>query len=262
MIKLTKLFALLLVILVSGCKKCEDDDISKDPCLEYKSTSANFKIEEEFKGKWFESDTVICNSDIHFTAEQAGPGYSYEWHIGNDPRTFGTKQVMLFFSTPTVINVQLIVRRTPSINCDPDDDGIDTINKTMVAIEFFTGYPGTLYPGFVGNYLGHYSNKPNEAITLSIRSSYFNTPVSDSIFEITNYPINNCNDPQFRSFFFNYSFRAVRLYSGPSVINVSCINTTDSWAIVDTSGRYLRIDFKTEDTLGNLIPTYFIGTKQ
>ena len=257
-----KLLTLLTVILISGCNKCEDKDIYIDPCLNYKSTSANFKIEEEFYGRWFESDTIICNSDIHFTAEQSGSGYSYEWHIGNDPRTFGTKQVLLFFSTPTVINVQLIVRRTPNINCDPNDNGVDTINKTMVAIEFYTGYPGTKYPGFVGNYLGHYSNKPNEQITLSIRSTYWNTPISDSIFEITNYPINNCYDQQFRSFFFDYTFRAVRLFSGPGDINVSCINTTDAWAIVDTSGRHLRIDFKTEDSLGNLVPTYFIGTKQ
>ena len=258
----TIILFVLHLILFAGCKKCKEPEPDTDPCNSYQTTSAQFSIEEEYYSRWFESDTIMCGNDIHFTAAQSGIGYSYEWHIGNDPRTFGTKQVLLFFINPTIINVQLIIRRTPDIRCNPNDDGIDTINKTMVAIKPLPGYPGSPYPGLVGNFKGHYSTSPNLETTVSIRPVYHHTQLSDTTFEITNYPVPGCNDPQFKSFFFNYCYRAVRLFDGGPIINASCINTTDSWAVVDTSGNNLRIDFKIADLQGNLTPAYFVGTKQ
>lgn len=237
------------------------EDLISDPCLNYQVTSAEFTIEEAYYNRRFESDTVICNSNVFFRAKQDDNSL-YEWRIGNDPRIFRTQEVMLYFSSPAILEVQLIVRKKYDVRCYPSDDRVDTITKSLVVIQSMPSYPGAPYPSLIGDFKGSYSFSPQIENVVSIKPVLHHSTLSDTTFSIFNYPIEGCEDPQFKDYFWNYCFRAVRLYQGGPIIVASCINTTEAWAVIDTSGKHLRIDFKIADLSGILTPAYFTGTRQ
>lgn len=248
------------LMLTNACKKCKDDPVP-DPCATYRKTTAAFTIEEEYHyERRFESDTVMCNNDIYFTAELYG--YNYEWRIGNDPTVYNTSVVKLYFPNPTTINVRLIVRRTPVYECDPNDDGIDTLNKTLTVIHGINAVPNQPYPALVGNFKGYYSNDLTTEVTVMIKPYYYNSSATDTTLAIFNWPSPGCSDLSWRSIMGWYSFRAVKLNQGGNVISISCINTSHAWAVVDTTGKQLRIDFNVADASGNLTPRFFTGQKQ
>jgi hypothetical protein len=149
-------FLLLGGLLVIGCAEdCEDFmnpdcpnycvDITNpncpnyDPCYGVAATSAEFES-YTFVGTYDElkivADTFRYNNTVTFRTKEE-EGKTYEWKIGNDGRTWNTSSVSLRFvendsiSLRLGIPVQLIVRKTPNTACFPNDDGIDTLQKTI-----------------------------------------------------------------------------------------------------------------------------------
>jgi hypothetical protein len=162
---------------LSHCKRSEPD-----PCLKFK---ADFDIVQAIgpatpsnRDSLWVVDTVLANNYVGFRAK--GDYESYEWQVGKDPFIRTTKQFALFFEQAEgKIDVRLIARKKRDLLCDPQDDGIDTIRKSVVVLprEAFL---------MVGEYEGVVEDAPNNKFTISIKKDPFADLDNESLYQISN----------------------------------------------------------------------------
>ncbi|MFN8359814.1 MAG: hypothetical protein U0264_07855 [Candidatus Kapaibacterium sp.] len=173
MMKNTIITMLLLgaVVLLGGCP---GESVKPDPCAGVVETSADFTINELSDTYKFETDTVLPYNTVEFSAKY--PADEYEWKVGFDDRTWTTKTFTLdFHGFSGSVNVRLIAKRkTINKECTPDDDGIDTVTKTLVVI---------VKPAIVGSFRGVNIENPLDTFTISVRSTEYR---GQSWFEIIN----------------------------------------------------------------------------
>ena len=138
------LTALLGLLAWSGCKRCDDPSNPEcrnyDPCYVQGPVSAEFSMWEKAGLGWPEAlpihRSVSARNRLILRAEQELD--SYEWYIGDEaePRT-GPEVVVSFGWVPRGrIPIRLIARGEPNLACDPDDDGIDTVDKEVFVLDF------------------------------------------------------------------------------------------------------------------------------
>lgn len=131
---LTIIIGFIITTLLS-CKKVQPDMNSID-CSCAKETSAEFDIEEihAYGYNWEKrsiTDSTFKEKNIAFTAKAENA--TYKWYIGNE--VLDTKSVVRFFSSDFIgqtIQVTLVVRKKPNYICLPNDNGYDSITKTVV----------------------------------------------------------------------------------------------------------------------------------
>lgn len=173
MMKNTIITMLLLgaVVLLGGCP---EEPIKPDPCAGVVATSADFTIKEMLDGLKIEADTILPYNTVEFSAKY--PADEYEWKVGLDDRTWTTKTFTLdFHGFSGSVNVRLIAKRkTINKECTPDDDGIDTVTKTLVVI---------VKPAIVGSFRGANIENPLDTFTVGIRSTEYR---GQSWYEIIN----------------------------------------------------------------------------
>jgi len=131
------IFIALGIILLAqySCKKVQPEMKELD-CSCAKETSAEFDIEEihAYGYDWEKrsiTDSTFKEKNIAFTAK--ADNATYKWYIGNE--ILDTKSVVRYFSsdfTGQTIQVTLVVRKKPNYICLPNDDGYDSITKTVV----------------------------------------------------------------------------------------------------------------------------------
>ena len=122
-------------ILVFACKKEQPGmQNAEDPCECASEVSADFLIEERgwssINEKFTETDTIYHPKNVRFTAKLDDAEYT--WYIGAE--VINDKSYMRFFDESTVgedITVTLVVKKEPNTLCFPNDDGYDSIIKTM-----------------------------------------------------------------------------------------------------------------------------------
>ena len=109
----------------------------KDPCSCVSRVSAEFDIIEVthavLKFKQI-TDNVLAGRNVIFSAKESNAEYT--WTIGAAILT--DSSVTRYFDETTVgfdIPITLEVRKTPNINCFPDDDGYDKVTKIMRVYE-------------------------------------------------------------------------------------------------------------------------------
>lgn len=197
--KYAYLFLLTVAIFFIG--SCKDDDINLDPCeLEgVVPVSAAFTTSNETgwqdSTRRFVADTFLNYSIIIFTAEQEAA--SYQWKVGSDPRVFDSKEFTLTFTGIIgTIDVQLIIENTPNLDCFPNDDGRDTLNKQIHLVE-------KMDSPMLGIYKGVVSSAPNDTFNIDIHTF----PPYNETNNINNFP-NGCNrDEEERiDFFLGYRY--------------------------------------------------------
>jgi hypothetical protein len=131
------IFIALSIILLAqySCKKVQPNMKSLD-CSCAKETSADFDIEEiAGYGLWYEKRSITDSSfkDINIIFTAKAENATYKWYIGNE--ILETKSVMRFFNSSLVgqtISITLVVQKKPNYICLPNDDGYDSITKTVV----------------------------------------------------------------------------------------------------------------------------------
>jgi hypothetical protein len=131
------IFIALGIILLAqySCKKVQPEMKELD-CSCAKETTAEFDIEEihAYGYDWEKrsiTDSTFKEKNIAFTAKAENA--TYKWYIGNE--VLDTKSVVRYFSsdfTGQTISVTLVVRKKPNYICLPNDDGYDSITKTVV----------------------------------------------------------------------------------------------------------------------------------
>lgn len=196
-------YVLLVLAVLLGCKKKVQPDFAgaQNACDCSSEVSANFSAGQYWKDEFIPLDTIHMymnyipgypdmlntNCFVDFRADDQN-ATSYEWQIGFKTTTFSTANVGLYFSdTVGNINVRLIVHSKPRTDCFPNDDGVDTINKTVCIKSLKT-------PPLSGSYYGYLKSNPSHFFTVVIDT--FVSPVnSDNVkYGIKNLPEGNLFD--------------------------------------------------------------------
>ncbi|PGH40437.1 MAG: hypothetical protein CRN43_03040 [Candidatus Nephrothrix sp. EaCA] len=143
-----------------------------DPCAGLKPISADFKFYQKFIGidSIFYIDTVIMNPDRNIyipekvwliaNEEKA----TYRWELEDYPKNNTTKSFFLDFDQPFGnIEVKLIVTKEPNTSCFPNDDGADTVTKTLVVLD------GSKFKyAFEGTFTGCLTDNPSDIFDITI----------------------------------------------------------------------------------------------
>jgi len=144
-------FTLLFTV---SCKKQQPRMLSPhNNCEGMHATTADFLMEEichkwDDKNFWIETetDTVYSDHPVQFTAiEQKA---KYKWYINGEE--YHTKNVRLLFGeemTGQTIFVTLVVKKDPDNICFPNDNGYDSITKTL--------HISHKTPGWIDNYANY-----------------------------------------------------------------------------------------------------------
>ncbi|WP_416864899.1 MAG: hypothetical protein ACMVP2_20570 [Imperialibacter sp.] len=164
---LTSLVILFCLILtLSVLESCKPDD-DPDPCegLTLDSIQIDFTMGEHITNSGgidtiFVYDTALIFNNIVFEAEKGAE--SYEWTIGEDPRTFTERRFELFFQYPEQsLPIRLIAKRTPNLTCFPQDDGIDTVEHYLTIVDKDSN-------PIIGKYEGHLESDPDDIFAIQV----------------------------------------------------------------------------------------------
>ncbi len=121
------------------------DEPKPNPCIGKELPNADFTIGQRIKllnnfsftgsiDTLIRTDTILIDYAAQFEAKH--DNMTYEWKIGEDPRTWNTKKVSLAFRNFSgSVTIRLIGRWTPNLQCFPKDDGVDTVYHTLTVIE-------------------------------------------------------------------------------------------------------------------------------
>jgi hypothetical protein len=161
---------LFIGIFFSHCRE-NNPVVPVDPCAEQTPVTAKFTMYENVSDSLFAADTVLQYNGIVFEADE---NYAtYEWTVGDDPRTFTSKRFALNFQQPVGrIDVTLKVTKTPNLNCFPEDDGEDVLTKSLVVIDWRNSLT-------IGEYIGSNVSKPSEQFEVKITRE----------FDVNNHPL-------------------------------------------------------------------------
>ncbi|PGH40436.1 MAG: hypothetical protein CRN43_03035 [Candidatus Nephrothrix sp. EaCA] len=145
-----------------------------DPCAGLKPVSADFKFYQKFIGSEVDSifyiDTVILvpykniynPARIGFIATEENA--TYRWELEDYPKNNTTKSFFLDFDQPFgSIEVKLTVTKEPNTSCFPNDDGADTVTKTLVVLD------GSKFKfAFEGTFTGYLTDSPSDVFDIRI----------------------------------------------------------------------------------------------
>jgi hypothetical protein len=148
-------YCIVVGLLLNTCR-----DKEPDPCKDLKPFEADFTINEVVDDTLFVTDTALINNYVVFKAAEDYD--SYEWTVGTDERTFRSKSFPLRFEHPTgPLQVRLIAKRKPNVACFPNDNGIDTLTKTLTIVK-------EEQTAIVGIYRGSLLSNPTDVFEVRI----------------------------------------------------------------------------------------------
>lgn len=196
------IFALWLLGFMSIINACKEKNLDSNSCEGYKAPSPDFFVQDELQkqcsnelGIIFDCDTFYKNNDITFTS--ALDYESYAWDIINDPNfKCTTKSFKLFFEGVAPVKLRLIGKRKPNTLCDPSDDGIDTIVKSLTILPNISSDISSRPENLVyGRYLGFDLSNPNIEVGMEI--VYEKRPGFSNYYTYINYFPDSCSDKKF-----------------------------------------------------------------
>jgi|LauGreDrversion4_2_1035121.scaffolds.fasta_scaffold05532_2 hypothetical protein len=163
-----KLLLIFIIINLYGCcKDCTDDTNPScpnyNPCKNAKETKANFRnytyVEQRYSGMFAEiPDYHEMSTSAGFWTIDTTQKYDYwEWHIGTEIIPLEKIVTRRNFPEGQEIPITLVVKNTPNKKCFPNDDGMDTLTKNYLALDY-THY--NFNSSLIGTYEMQYTNHP------------------------------------------------------------------------------------------------------
>ncbi len=229
----------------TGC-----DGPEPDPCKELEPMSGRFTMGERITNYGgvdtvIVSDTVITENFVVFRADTTYE--SYEWKIGDDQRTFTTREVSLRFMQPeSSVQIRLIAKWKPNQTCFPHDDGVDTVYKYLTVVDKYAN-------PILGTYRGSLANNPSDIFDVTVsRENYFASGcncMADPEYCGCYYTIRNINkgcDP------FLDGVLGLNISAGYKKLNFTWDKTScpyfgcrapDGWVNIDETGKKATIQF-------------------
>lgn len=202
-----KNFAFILLIgfamLLSCCKPCEDPTNPEcknyDPCYRLSPVSAEFEMFESIYNipdfNFYHDAKVVTGTHLSINPLKLialdSSELDHQWIIGTDPRIReGANEVVNFVGYVGPLTITHIVSGEPNRGCFPDDDGIDTVTKTIEILPYVTNAlfleDGDL--PIYGTFRGYHTHLPNKTFDITI---VLDTPVfigRSKFIKIINFP--------------------------------------------------------------------------
>ncbi len=166
----------LLAITFICIHSCKRDDAPQNPCGNSHTTSAAFKVEEDFAfipdydlpyWQYYATDTIA--TDVARFSILDPSVDSCIWRIGAG--IYKTKVTKIEFTnqlqiTPSFnVPVTCIAYRKPDKRCFPNDDGIDTSSRMIYVTKLCNALIN-------GSYQGYLTNNPTDTFTVHINTCY------------------------------------------------------------------------------------------
>lgn len=152
-----------IMLLVSIVLSCGNSTVATDPCAGAEPVKARFTIYERVG--WSGSKSIGDTIGTYVAFFSADERYdSYEWTVGEDDRTWTDSSFSLRFGVKDAgipIQVRLIARRSPNLECTPSDDGIDTSFRTLLPVSI------RKIP-ILGEYMGWHVEEPQDTFRVNI----------------------------------------------------------------------------------------------
>ena len=208
------------------------DGSEPDACIDVEEVKAKFTFGQQLPmidgsapDTVVVSDTVLTWKTIVFEASEDYD--SYEWTVGDDPRTFNEKRFTLRFENPeTSIQVKLKVTKSPNNKCFPDDDGEDTLIKTLTVIDRSTS-------PIAGTYVGSLTNSPNDQFEVTVSN------LGNGVYKISNL-IKGCL-PSYNQFSEFPAYKTLG-FDGDGDLTNNC-NDETGYLTLAPNGKDVTIDF-------------------
>jgi hypothetical protein len=168
----------------------------KKSCDCVQEVNADFVVGETFFDSIVDMDTIpiyidysynqqdITGCNVHFSAKFDN-AESYEWRVGAEQKIRTDKKFNIYFyEAYGTISITLIVKAKPNLICHPNDDGIDTITKTITITT-------ERKPYLWGKYSGYNLSDPSTIFTIEIDTFTFQEPNNNGRIDygIKNLPI-------------------------------------------------------------------------
>jgi hypothetical protein len=229
------LFSFCFMLLVFSCKHDED------PCKNQLPFKPDFRIGQQLYSK----DTALVVDTVYSGAtvvlEAPAVYTSFDWKIGGDTRPYTRRKVKLDFYDLGRIEVQLIARRTPNTQCDPKDDGVDTVSKSFVVLP----YSRVMSP-LLSTYTGSHTDEPNKTFEVVLSDYGFRQLPPDTIYSGSSVwgLLSGCggNQPTPREYTPGFDAAYRGFYIPLSTYMSDECPSIEGWGGVDVNGR-LRIDY-------------------
>ena len=135
----------LAILLLFACKKEPKEE--PNPCCGETPVKADFgmmngtSLTLRFVG--FYPDVAFAREFITFKAIPEDPEATYTWYLGSEVITGSTFQ-RDFSTTKTTgennIPITMVIRKTPNKECFPNDEGYDSITKTITLVDDYCDY--------------------------------------------------------------------------------------------------------------------------
>lgn len=243
-----------LFLIMNNCKKEEPY-----PCINLSPTNADFIHEYVFNrfGRitCFEEDTFEKESTIKFSIIDDEVD-SCLWKVGSSQDTFTKKSFYLTFDEAYGdIEIRLIAYKKPNIACFPEDDGIDTVYKTIYLTE------KEEIP-YLGKFLGYNTINPNKPFIIEFKSGVDSDFTIPSIY----YFISNLPEGRFPVYHpWGEFFHAVAMK--PSWTNFYVWESdglsTEGWGHYNQENEIIRIEYTHRDSNNwqNWLNLTFVGNK-
>jgi len=173
---MTKIQVLLIAFFLWGCRKKDLPVVNS--CIPDQSFEAGFQMSDSYySGHFADTDTII-NFRASFRADSIYT--SYKWIVGNHADTIKTRNFSLLFSIAELgktLPIQLIATGAKN-PCNPNDDGIDTVNRTLTIMylagldnEAFYPLQTVIKAPYLGKWHGSFKDNPTDTFTMFINNN-------------------------------------------------------------------------------------------
>ena len=232
-------FIMALIVLAS----CNDDDPVKpvtppNPCAGKHPVSADFDMYESYFGvnKAIESNDTLSYNCILVLKAKYDCDY-YEWQIEGDTTKYYTKNKTISFDDPIgTVRVRLITKGKPNLTCFPDDDGVDTVIKTVTVEPFINS-------GIVGKFRGAHLDSPLDSFDIEIRANEIGLNAYD--LQIQNFPRGKYDTTFSKT---SSQWTLLSFYNSIYITYRAGILMPEGWIVYDPKTNKIRIDYTLSDT--------------
>lgn len=170
---------LLLLVVIFSCSRCKEEcDDSTNPecpnyvesepsdtCVGHTPVTANFDMSQRLY-EWNGVDTLVpfwthCtpNDPIILTADEVGANYT--WTIGAN--TYYTRECSFEIGeeySGQTLNFTLVVEKDPDLVCFPNDNGLDTLTRSVFVNDI-------CLPSIMGEFYGSLESAPLDSFVVT-----------------------------------------------------------------------------------------------
>ena len=182
----------------------DPDCANYNPCHEYQRPSARFQMfgstRNQFEEFVYMEDSIFAGEKaqkVYYSSVWDSPDIEHTWYVGTEVFTGAQTPARNFITVtwrPTDIPITHVIKYQPNKQCDPDDDGVDSIVQYMHLVRDFNELR------IMGHFRGAFENQ-NDSFDFSFWAQPFSALPPPS-----GHPPTPCNQPECHAYVWTYNF--------------------------------------------------------